>query len=528
MPRISDQQANKFGVGESGEGRHWRLYDGELSLYDEKSQQTVYRKSLEPTDEAPTPPVLEDEPIALPPIDRFEGISPDFPEETLGASFEPLDLMGEPPQLDIEEGLRAPTLPDQNIEDLMKPEGGAPAWMRRALDPDSSWLDAEEGGGESIKTVSVEADGREILFPTIRRADEVVGDYPIEFERTAADGTVFVELPIDEAIEQAKKQGDFLEFDSPDKATEFSKKLSDLAGRKSEIQTSDREIQLADPEGTQEALQDQSFRSESDPGEYEVPRFKAELPSMASSELTQTPGSPFLVASADEFSNAFDLLPSPIESQTPQMPEESEIQISSPAPIEENARAIEMAVKSSPNMVEILSETARDIGTTPSTADSIIVTDKALSNASSPMGPYSLVINPNTNKAQLLDEGGNVIKIFPVGTGDITGTQYGKPYFSPVGDFSIKNEVPYEQMEGGYGPMWMGLTVPKYGLHGPHQQSSLLEGDEGFINRGYVSHGCIRFREEDILEVAKYLDVGASVKILPYWSAPSSAISKGY
>jgi len=521
MPRISDTQASEFGVGKAGEGRHWRLYEGpegklDLTLYDDRSQQVVYRKSLDPTDEVPTAPVVEDEPVALPPIDRFEGISPDFPEETLGASLEPFDSMGRPPELDIEEALETSPIPEHNIEDLMKPGGGAPDWMRRALSPDSSWLDAEEGRGKSIRATSAEVDGREILFPTIRTLDEVVGDYPKEFEKTAIDGTVFVEFPIDQAIEQAIKQGDFLEFDSSDKATDFSKKLSDSLGEKLQIQTQDREVELSNPEEVEEGLQDETFRSESDPGEYEFPRFEAKLPSMASSELTKTPGSPFLVASSDEFSEAFDFMPSSIESQSPQMPDQSEIKIASPAPIEENAPAIEMAVRSSPSMADILSESARDIGTTPSTADSIIITDKALSNASSSGGPYSLVINPNTNKAELLDQGGSIIKVFPVGTGDITGTQYGKQYFSPVGEFSIKNEVPYEQMEGSYGPMWMGLTAPSYGLHGPHQQSSLLEGDDGFINKGYVSHGCIRFREEDILEVAKYLDVGANVKILPY------------
>mgnify|MGYP003134065256 CR=1 FL=1 len=521
MPRISDNQASNFGVGKSGAGKHWRLYedpDGklDLTLYDDRSQQVVYRKSIDPAGEVSAAPVVEDEPVSLPPIDRFEGVIPDFPEETLGASLEPFDSIGQPPELDIEEALEASPIPEQNIEELMKPEGGAPNWMRRALRPDSPWLDAGEGRGKSIRTVSVEVDGREILFPTIRTLDEVVGNYPKEFERTAIDGTIFVEFPIDQAKEQALKQGDFLEFSSPDKATDFGRRLSDLAAEKLLIQTKDREVELSDPEEIEQSRQDATFRSESDPGEYESPRFEADTPSMLSSELTQTPGSPFLVASSDEFSQAFDYIPPSIEPQSPEMPDQSEINIASPAPIEENAPAIEMAVRSSPSMADILSESARDIGTTPSTADSIIITDKALANASTVGGAYSLIIDPNTNKARLLDQGGNVIKSFPVGTGDITGTQYGKPYFSPTGEFSIKNEVPYGQMEGSYGPLWMGLTAPSYGLHGPHQQASLMGGDDGFINRGYVSHGCIRFREDDILEVGKYLDVGASVEILPY------------
>jgi hypothetical protein len=126
------------------------------------------------------------------------------------------------------------------IEDLMKPGGGAPDWMRRAFDPDSSWLDAGEGRGKSIRAASAEVDGRVILFPTIRTLDEVLGDYPKEFEKRAIDGSAFVEFPVDQAIDQAIKQGDFLEFDSDDKATEFSKKLTDLLGEKLQIQTQDR------------------------------------------------------------------------------------------------------------------------------------------------------------------------------------------------------------------------------------------------------------------------------------------------
>ena len=234
-----------------------------------------------------------------------------------------------------------------------------------------------------------------------------------------------------------------------------------------------------------------------------------------------------LPSSIDEsdLSTAMDFAPpSLMQPQAPQMPEMSEIEIpdqdkidvTQPAPLEPNISVIKKVSRASPVMAKVLTESAKEIGATPSTADSVIVTEKALSESSSNDGTYSLRIDPNTNRAQLLDQAENVIAVFPVGTGDITGTQYGKPYFTPTGTFDIINEVPYAQMEGSYGPLWMGLSEPKYGLHGPHQQSSLTEDDSEFINEGYVSHGCIRFREADILAVGKYLDAGARVEIMPY------------
>jgi lipoprotein-anchoring transpeptidase ErfK/SrfK len=63
------------------------------------------------------------------------------------------------------------------------------------------------------------------------------------------------------------------------------------------------------------------------------------------------------------------------------------------------------------------------------------------------------------------------------------------------------------------------LTEKGYGLHGPHKQGDKAEGG-GFENEGFISHGCLRFTEDDILRVGEYLDVGSSVEILPYDTRP--------
>jgi lipoprotein-anchoring transpeptidase ErfK/SrfK len=162
------------------------------------------------------------------------------------------------------------------------------------------------------------------------------------------------------------------------------------------------------------------------------------------------------------------------------------------------------------------------LGTYESPPGEIIITQEALKSSAnnSNSAPYKLTINPNINTASITDMNGTIIKEFQVGTGDTTGVRYGKKFFSPVGEFKIKNKVPYSAMEGGYGPLWMGLSEKGYGLHGPHaEKDKSLQG--GFENSGFISHGCLRFNESDILEIGEFLDVGSSVEILPYDTRPT-------
>lgn len=179
-------------------------------------------------------------------------------------------------------------------------------------------------------------------------------------------------------------------------------------------------------------------------------------------------------------------------------------------------------VSSSRTLTEVVLHSQKAIGTYASPPDEVIVTNEALAEAESPepSPPYKLIIDPNRNRAEILDAIGNTIEDFAVGTGDTTGTRYGKKYFSPVGTWRIINEVPYSQVEGSFGPLWMGLTAKSYGLHGPHAAADLAADGEEFANLGFVSHGCIRFRESDVLKVGEYLDIGSTVEILPYHTRP--------
>ena len=175
---------------------------------------------------------------------------------------------------------------------------------------------------------------------------------------------------------------------------------------------------------------------------------------------------------------------------------------------------------SSKKMKSVIEDTQEEVGDFESPVDSLIVTTKSLEKAEKGNGTYSIIIDPNNNIAHLMGSSQDTLNTFNIGTGDITGTQYGKKYFTPTGEFEIENEVPYGPVEGSYGPVWMGLNAPKsasgggYGLHGPHKEVDKAE--VGFKNEGFISHGCVRFWEKDLKEVSKYLDKGSKVIILPY------------
>lgn len=183
----------------------------------------------------------------------------------------------------------------------------------------------------------------------------------------------------------------------------------------------------------------------------------------------------------------------------------------------------------SPSVDAVVDSTINDLGFLPAPKDTVIVTEKSLQEQSKTEARYEITIDPNTNKAWINAVGSDdKIASFSVGTGDTTGTKYEKKYWSPVGVWSVKNKIPYGDVEGSYGPLWMGFDTKPwldrpaatkaagYGMHGPYRQASVLPDSSGFVNKGYVSHGCVRFTVKDMYEVGKYLDIGSTVTVLPY------------
>ena len=94
-----------------------------------------------------------------------------------------------------------------------------------------------------------------------------------------------------------------------------------------------------------------------------------------------------------------------------------------------------------------------------------------------------------------LYDGNRVLKKYPIGVGRmVTAT--------PVGTYKIINK---QLNPGGpFGAFWMGLSRPHYGIHGTNNPSSIGK---------FVSHGCIRMHNEDVLELSSLVLLGTTVKI---------------
>lgn len=83
-------------------------------------------------------------------------------------------------------------------------------WIQRALDPSTPMLD-----NQTVRTEYSEVDGKIILYPTIRMIDGKL----VNLKEKGID-----------PFEYAFQKGDFLSFDTPEEAQQFSKMFSDLIG----------------------------------------------------------------------------------------------------------------------------------------------------------------------------------------------------------------------------------------------------------------------------------------------------------
>lgn len=134
-----------------------------------------------------------------------------------------------------------------------------------------------------------------------------------------------------------------------------------------------------------------------------------------------------------------------------------------------------------------------------------------------PLGPNPLpgdpflIVNKSTNEVAFL-EGGEVKRVFPAATGmseDLT----------PEGIFTIvvKAENPYYRKKGipggvpenPLGARWLGFDAFHtdgriYGLHGTNDPSSIGK---------YVSRGCVRLRNEDIIWLYDRIPPGTKIVI---------------
>ncbi|WP_093691536.1 L,D-transpeptidase [Sporolituus thermophilus] len=110
---------------------------------------------------------------------------------------------------------------------------------------------------------------------------------------------------------------------------------------------------------------------------------------------------------------------------------------------------------------------------------------------------YSIIVSLARRRLMLLKDG-QVVKSYPVGVG-----KSGTP--TPTGTYYIVNKLP--NPGGPYGAMWLGLSHRGYGIHGTNNPSSI---------GGYVSKGCIRMYNRDVLELARTVPLGTAVTITAY------------
>ncbi|SDY88407.1 SH3 domain-containing protein [Thermoactinomyces sp. DSM 45892] len=130
---------------------------------------------------------------------------------------------------------------------------------------------------------------------------------------------------------------------------------------------------------------------------------------------------------------------------------------------------------------------------------------------------YQIEINKKTNKLYLY-QNGKVSKTYPVATGKTKD-------LTPEGTFTtvVKIVQPgWKGIPGGdpknpLGPRWIGFSVKGdngrvYGIHGTNQPNSIGK---------YVSNGCIRMAEANILELFKIIPEGT-----PIWIHSGKSTSK--
>src|SRR6476469_579425 len=92
-------------------------------------------------------------------------------------------------------------------------------------------------------------------------------------------------------------------------------------------------------------------------------------------------------------------------------------------------------------------------------------------------------------------DGNTLIKSYPIAVGRILSA-------TPSGTYTIINKQ--RNPGGSFGVFWMGLSKPHYGIHGTNNPASIGKN---------VSHGCIRMKNNDVLELSSRVSLGTAVVI---------------
>lgn len=111
-------------------------------------------------------------------------------------------------------------------------------------------------------------------------------------------------------------------------------------------------------------------------------------------------------------------------------------------------------------------------------------------------GLYSIDIYPERHKL-IVRAQGERFKTYTVAVGNPATP-------TPIGEYKIT----YKGKDWGpsFGPRWLGLNVPwgYYGIHGTNKPYSIGQ---------HLSHGCVRMRNRDVIELFELVPVGTKVTI---------------
>ncbi|WP_110945192.1 L,D-transpeptidase family protein [Paenibacillus phocaensis] len=109
---------------------------------------------------------------------------------------------------------------------------------------------------------------------------------------------------------------------------------------------------------------------------------------------------------------------------------------------------------------------------------------------------YSIEVYPRQHRLTVKIQG-QPYKSYPVAVGNPSTP-------TPVGEYLVT----YKGKDWGpsFGPRWLGLNVPwgYYGIHGTNRPDSIGQ---------HLSHGCIRMRNRDVMELYDLIPVGTKVTI---------------
>jgi len=143
-----------------------------------------------------------------------------------------------------------------------------------------------------------------------------------------------------------------------------------------------------------------------------------------------------------------------------------------------------------------------------------------------------VVISLNGLTLRLKDRASGFEKVFPIGAGKINHKQGETTYQESLSLYPILRKGTnrftmkpnranpctiwwYDRQTGRNLPVFAGMPFlswyGSYGIHGPISQYWLASG--GRLQRGYVSHGCIRMEAADILELYGRIKTRSSVSV---------------